>query len=231
MSKHILSSFEESLSSLNTDIAEMGRMALELVSLAERCALDDDAGSCAEVEVRDSRVDEFEKAVDSAGIGIITKFQPVASDLRTVIVAMKVSSDLERIADLAVSVSRRARKISGAGLGEFAPRLRRAFEIAREMIRSALDARAGGQPDAAAFVIGKDAVLDALCKEIDAQISATVAGDTSNAADLVQLAIIIRNLERMGDHAKNIAEDAVFLATGRDIRHSGRAGRAAPGAA
>lgn len=223
MSKHILSSFEESLASLNTEISDMGRLALESVALAERCALDDDLTASAEIESLDSRVDELEKSVDAAGIEIITRFQPVASDLRTVIVAMKTGSDLERIADLAVSISRRARRISGAGLGPFREPLRRAFAIVQEMISSALAARHEDNLTTAGLVIGRDTTLDALCRELDSQISATVATDTSNAPDLLQLAIIIRNLERMGDHAKNIAEEAIFLTTGRDIRHSGTA--------
>lgn len=199
----------------------MGLLAIGSVESAERCILENDQDSCTNVEVKDSELDNFEKVIDSAGIEIITRFQPVASDLRTVIVAMKVSSDLERIADLAVSITRRATRISGCSLGEFTISLRNAFNMAKEMIRNALESQSQSKEDLANLVIKKDSELDFLCREVDAKIAVAVGDDASKANELVQLAIIIRNIERLGDHAKNIAEDAIFLATGHDVRHSG----------
>ncbi len=220
MSKHILGTFDEALGSLRNDVLTMGSLAERAVALASKSLFSRDTDSCRSVIADDEAIDELEKQVDRDGIEIIVRFQPLASDLRSVISAMKISGNLERVGDLAVGIARRTRKLNENTAIPEIPMLGEAFRIAQEMFRDSLRSFGGEDEALARTLKDRDEPLDQLCKNFDRVLTEAMVRNPGQVREYLSLAIITRNIERIGDHATNIAEDAVYAMSGRDIRHS-----------
>ena len=219
LEKHILSGFAGSIQSLRDDVLIMGSYALRGLDCAVRGVLERDSELCRAAIDGDSEIDEFEKAVDDAGVKTLVRFSPVAADLREVIAAMKISGNLERVGDQGVTIARRGCRLNGGEELSEIERMQELFGTARELLSESL--RCYGQRDVkrARELIGEDQQLDEKCREFDNSLGAFIIRAPEKVHSLLHLVYISRSLERIGDHASNIAENVIFLEEGRDVRH------------
>src|SRR6266700_3385231 len=202
--RHILGTFDEALSSLRNSVLTMS-------SLTER--------SLDRAITGDEEIDQLEKQMDKDGIDLLLRFQPVSSDLRRVVSAMKLSSNLERMADQATTIARRARKLNQHPPLPEVELIRPLYVQAMAMFKDSVDAFAREDVDLARAVVPRDQKLDDLNRAASRKLIERMAHDPEQLRGYLNLIFIGRCLERVGDHATNIAEDAVYAAAAEDIRH------------
>lgn len=217
--KHVLSDFDTALRQLRADVETMSRLTERALTQARRGLFERNDDACNSVIAEDEAIDQLEKQVDKDGVAILTRFQPVAGDLRQVISAMKVSSNLERIADQAVNIARKARKLNQQPALSESSWLEPMFTHAMSMFKDSLQAYATGNVELATALKSRDKRLDQFDAEIAAKLTDTMAQNSARIADYLSLMFLSRHLERVGDHTTNIAEDAVYAAAAEDIRH------------
>jgi phosphate transport system protein len=222
--RHILHTFDAALESLRSDVMMMASLTDRNLQNAMACLLDRDAELCA-VTVQDEReINALEKRVDEEGVGILLRYQPVASDLRQIVSAMKLSSNLERIADQAVKIARRSSKLSMEPELDETATLGPMFIEATRLFRDSIRAYADGDIALARSLRVRDREIDQMNEDIANGLTANMALHPERIPDYLHLMFISRHLERVGDHAKNIGEDAVYAAAAEDIRHETSAG-------
>ena len=197
-----------------------------MASLTERnlqnamsCLLDRKAELCAITIADEHEINALEKKVDEDGVSVLLRFQPVASDLRQVVSTMKLGSNLERIADQAVKIARRSRKLSMEAELDEAMSLGPMFVEATNLFRDSVRAYADGDVDLARSIRERDREIDQMNQNIANDLTASMAQSPERIPDYLNLLFIARHLERVGDHAKNIGEDAVYASAAEDIRH------------
>lgn len=171
------------------------------------------------ITARDEEIDAEEVGVEMEVIRLLALYQPVGRDLRLLATVLKVNSDLERIADCVVNIAERARHLEVQDLAEHSEDLRQLFPLARAALRNAVQAYATDDVNLARRVMQDDEAIDALYGQIVKQIVAATPSPGAPMPAMVDLLSIAKNLERLADHATNIAEDVVFLATGAIVRH------------
>jgi len=217
--KHILGTFDEALSNLRNDLLRMAGLTERNLDHAIRGLLQRDDGLCTKAITDDEEVDQLEKEVDKVGVEILLRYQPVASDLRQVVSAMKLSPNIERVADEATNIAEAARKLNNhAPLAEvnlIVPMQQHAIS----MFKDSLDAFVREDVDLAREVISRDKQLDDMNAAANRQLTERMMQDRDQLRGYLNLILISRCLERVGDHATNIAEDAVYAAAAEDIRH------------
>lgn len=217
--RHILGTFDDALRSLRNNVLMMASLTERNLSHAMEGLLKRDDELCALAIVDDEEVDQLEKQIDKDGIEVLLRFQPVASDLRRVVSAIKLNSNLERVADQAVSIGRRARKLNAhPALGEIAliePMHRHALA----MLRDSVDAYMREDATLAREIKPRDKILDVMNADAGRTLTERMASDPQQLRGYLNLMFIARCLERVGDHATNIAEDAVYAVAAEDIRH------------
>jgi len=217
--KHILGTFDEALSNLRNDLLRMAGLTERSLDHAIRGLLQRDDGLCTKAITDDEEVDQLEKQVDKVGVEILLRYQPVASDLRQVVSAMKLSPNIERVADEATNIAEAACKLNNhAPLAEvnlIVPMQ----EHAISMFEDGLDAFVREDVDLAREVISRDKQLDVMNAAANRQLTERMMQDRDQLRGYLNLILISRCLERVGDHATNIAEDAVYAAAAEDIRH------------
>lgn len=169
----------------------------------------------------DDDMDRLEVRVDAMGHDIILRYSPVASDLRQVISAIKVSAALERVSDHAVGIARRGRELSGRPPLEETEWLRPVCEHAALRLGRGVDAYFRGDVELAVKVAQGGDRRSPLYGEIRERLTSRLEKYPARARDLISLLLVVRMLKRIADHAENIAEDAIFLLTARDVRHGG----------
>jgi phosphate transport system protein len=218
--KHILGSFDDALDRLRNDVLVMASLAAKSLANALAGLLNQDEARCATAIADDVEIDELEKLVDKEGFQIMVRYQPVASDLRRVVSAMKIGSNLERIADQATNIARRARKLNQAGPLDEVQLLEGAFRYAQGMSADAMQAFANNDPVFAAAVRNRDDGLDAMTSGIAKDLTERMERGGPGIASYLNLILIARHLERVGDHAANIAEDVIFACSAEDVRHT-----------
>lgn len=221
-STHILKQFEHDLQELKADVLEMASRAQVNLANAVRGLIDRDIELCNRAIVDDSDVDQLEVKVDHEGMLIIAKYSPVARDLRRVVSTMKVSQNLERLSDQASNIAKRARKISGNPEIPETISLEPLFLLVSGMVADAIDAFSKGDVAAALKFDERDEEVDETYKAISKKLTKRLEQDVTHTKDYVDLLFIVRFLERIGDYACNIAEDAVYSESARDIRHGGQ---------
>lgn len=218
--KHTLGQFEGALLTLRDSVLMMAALTERLLAAAGDALFARSDEACERVVADDSEIDALEKTVDEECVAVLVRFQPMANDLREVVAAMKVSSNLERVADQAVSIARRARRLNeSAALAETAG-LREIFDLAAGIFRDSVRSFAERNQELARGLKERDRALDALQNSDIENLAARMAADTPRLKGYLDLVLIARNIERIGDHATNIAEDAVFAASAEDIRHT-----------
>jgi phosphate transport system protein len=171
------------------------------------------------VEAQDSEVDELEKSIDERVITYISTHGPMARDCRFLITASKIASELERIADQATTIARRARDLNrGPELKSLANIPLMAAEV-QSMLRQSIKAFVERDTDMALEVIGRDKLVDAEYKEAAREVENSIVADPTTTARELHMLTVAKALERAGDHATNIAEEVFYLYKGEDIRH------------
>jgi phosphate transport system protein len=170
---------------------------------------------------RDREVDDEEVDVETETIRLMALYQPVGVDLRTLCTVLKVNNDLERIADCAVNVAERAMHSDLPAHLADNEALRQMCPLVRQILRKAIHAYGTDSAETARGVLADDAAIDAVYSHVAQQVMAAVRGQTDNTAGHLHMLLVAKNLERIADHATNIAEDVIFLSTGEIVRHEG----------
>ena len=217
--KHILGTFDESLAALRNNVLMMAGLTERSLERAMKGLVNRDDNICATAIADDEEIDQLEKQIDKDGVDILLRFQPVASDLRRVVAAMKLSSNLERMADMATTIARRARKLNQHPPLAEVELIRPMYDQAMSMFKDSVDAFAREDVDLARGVVPRDQKLDDLNRMASHKLVDRMAQDPDQLRGYLNLIFVGRCLERVGDHATNIAEDAVYAAAAEDIRH------------
>jgi phosphate transport system protein len=219
-SKHIRTSFDAALYGLRNDVLMMSSLTDRMFQTAVEGLLNRDTDLCSQVIADDEEIDSLEKKVDLDGINLLVRFQPVASDMRQVISAMKISTSLERIADLSVTVARRAKRLNARpAMGELAL-LESAYRLTLVIFRDSIRAFAGGDCEHARTLKLKDRELDAVIDEVTERLVERAAQESELVLGYLDLIFVARALERIGDDSANIAEDCFWRDRAEDIRHT-----------
>lgn len=218
MHEHILSTFNAALDRLRQDVLAMSSMAQKNLACAMRGLLERDTDLCNAAIAADQDVNELEKAVDKLGMQILVKFQPTAHDLRAVMGTIRVANNLERISDQASSIAKRARLINNMPEMPEVKLIQPVYNLCARNLDASIQAFIDGNTEAAAAARLLDKELDAAEKALDREIISVMEGRQSALESYIHLIFVARFLERVGDHAKNICEDTVFIEIAEDIR-------------
>jgi phosphate transport system protein len=217
--------FETKLDSLKEKLLLMASLAEAAVNRSIQALVERNDELARTVKADDSQLDILEMEIDELAISLLSK-APLAIDLRLITVAMKISRDLERVGDEATTISRRALELGQE------PQLKPYVDIPRmarmglDMLKEALDAFVNRDPAKARTVIPRDKEVDALNKQLHRELASYMIERPSTITRCLNLMVISKSLERIADHATNVAEEVVYLYEGRDIRHSGKAATA-----
>ncbi len=217
--RHILATFDEALASLRNNVLMMSSLTERSLDRAITGLLKRDDELCAIAIADDEEIDQLEKQVDHDGIDLLLRFQPVASDLRRVVSAMKLSSNLERMADQATNIARRARKLNQHPPLPEVELIGPMYAHAMMMFKDAIDAYVRSNVEQARSVVPRDEALDDMNRMAGRKLTERMAEDPNQLRGYLNLIFISRCLERVGDHATNMAEDAVYAVAAEDIRH------------
>ncbi len=218
---HILSEFDEALRSLRTNTLEIGILAKKNVENAFTGLTHRDQTICNQVIADDEEVDQLEIQIDNDSLQIMAKFQPFASDLRLVVASMKITHNLERISDHAVSIAKRARKIIKHPEIEDTALLEPAYKHALSMLNIAIESYSDNSTEKALEVLSMDENLNKFHKAATKAFTKKLEDPCDNYKTYLNLVFITRWTERIGDLSTNIAEDVIFMESAQDIRHGG----------
>ena len=213
-SEHIVKSYDEELKHLSDLIARMGGLAEKQLADAVQAIVKRDAALAARTIEADLRVDELEQEVDAFVVRLLALRQPMASDLREILAALKISSDLERIADYASNIGKRSIALSQSPPVKPAHVVPRMSQLAREMIRRVLDSYIEQDAEAAVEVWNADEEVDEMYTSLFRELLTYMMEDPRNITPCTHLLFVAKNIERIGDHATNIAETVYFLVHG-----------------
>ena len=216
---HILGTFDDALGSLRNNVLLMSSLTERSLDRALTGLLQRDDELCTTAIADDEEIDQLEKQVDKDGVDLLLRFQPGASDLRRVVSAMKLSGNLERMADQAVNIARKARKLNKHPVLAEMELIEPMRKHAMLMFRDSVDAYIREDVELAMTLQARDKTLDELNAKASKTLIQRMAEDPDQLRGYLNLMFIARHLERVGDHATNIAEDAVYAAAAEDIRH------------
>jgi phosphate transport system protein len=220
MTEHTNKQFDEDLEAIRSRMLMMGGLVESQIRAAIGGYLDGDADRAQKVIADDAKVNELELAIDNDLGHIIVRRQPAASDLRLILAAIKIVTDLERIGDEATKVARMAaEKAHAPPQGQRLAAINHLSDIAIGMLRRALDAFARLDAAAAAKVCAEDAAIDDEFRSILRQLITFMMEDPRTIGSALQVVWVAKAFERIGDHAKNIAEYVIYIVKGRDVRH------------
>jgi len=218
MSDHTIKAYDEELQILDHKIAEMGAIAEKLLSDAMESLFNFDADLAYATISGDLRLDILERDIEGQAITTIARRQPLAADLRELIATIRIPSDLERVGDLAKNIAKRVIKIKPQlGIPRCIIGLQSMHELAATLLKDAIDAYAQRDAERARGVWMRDADLDALQHSIFRDLLAFMMENPHNIAFCTHLLFCSKNIERIGDHATNIAEMVVYLVTGESL--------------
>jgi len=220
--------FDSELDAFRSHLIQMGEKSIEQVRAAVRALVDADVELARKVRAGDDELDRLEVLIDEEGVRYMSLRNPIATDLRLVVVGMKAGHDLERVGDEANSISKRAIRLAAEPpLKEYID-IPRMAEIAQQMLRDALDCFLQHDNDKALAVIRRDQEVDDLNKQIYRELAGFMVENPATISRALELMFISKSLERIADHATNIAEEMVYLAKGEDIRHNEELKKAPP---
>jgi phosphate transport system protein len=197
----------------------MGGLAEERMRVAVMAVVERDAEALQTVLTGDEPVNDLHIELDDRCFKLLALHQPMAADLRTIVAAVKINTDLERVGDLAVNVAEAGKRYLQHAPVKPLIDIPRMGDIAQLMLRDALDAFVRGDVALAEAVLVRDDTLDALKTQIFRELLTYMLQDTATIEPALDLILISRHLERVGDHATNIAEDVIFMVSARDVRH------------
>jgi phosphate transport system protein len=211
--------FQEELETLQARLLEMGGLAEERVHAAVEGLVSRDTTVIERVLRGDEPINELHIEVDNRCFTLLALFQPMATDLRAIVAAVKINTDLERVGDLAVNIAEAAQRYTNH------PPVKQLIDIplmgrvAQTMLRDALDAFVRRDTGLAQQVLNEDDRLDTLKTQVFRELLARMLEDRATVEPALDLILVSRHLERIGDHATNIAEDVIFMVSALDVRH------------
>jgi phosphate transport system protein len=211
--------FHQGLDDLKQKLLAMGGMAEQAVERAVRAYQTRDLSLCELVLRDESKINAAERDVDEMSIDLLAMQQPMAIDLRFIVACIKINADLERVGDQAVNIAERVMDLvtrPDPALNVDIPRM---AQLTISMVRDALNAFLTADVDLAQAVLERDDLVDDMNREIFAAVDSAMAKCASMHRNLLDTLIVARNLERVADHATNIAEDVIFWVRGADVRH------------
>jgi phosphate transport system protein len=222
VTEHISKQFEADLDATRTRVLQMGGLVEAQILAAIEAYVSGDAGLMAQVEANDARVNGYEVAIDGACGQLLVRRQPAAIDLRMIMAISKIVTDLERIGDEAKKIARMAKRIHehSPHYAQKFPGIRHASEIAVKMIRQALDAFARLDAASAAEVLKDDSDIDNEFKSILRQLITYMMEDPRTITAALETVWVAKAVERIGDHAKNVAEQVIYIVMASDVRHT-----------
>ncbi len=212
--------YDSELETFRSHLLLMGEKSIEQVRQALKALVEGNIALADQVIAADDEIDRLEISIDDEAIRYMNMRAPIATDLRLVIVGMKASHDLERVGDEATSIAKRAVKLAAEPPLKPYVDIPRMANIALEMLRAALDCFVNGDMDKAMAVVRRDAEVDSINKQLYRELTSYMIERPQSISRALELMFISKSIERIADHATNIAEEMVFLAHAKDIRHS-----------
>jgi phosphate transport system protein len=213
-------SFHDKLNTVKQRLLTMSQRSEELLALAMQGFLARDVGKAAAVLAADAEIDRMEVEVEGLAISLLALQQPMARDLRFIVSAIKITGDLERVGDHAVNIAESAERLAGLRMHvPPPPEIKEMAAKARTMLSDALDAMVRQDGALGRDVCRRDDDVDALHESVFRIMLTHMAEDPATISACLELLLVSRNLERVADLATNIAEDAVYLAEGKTIKH------------
>ena len=214
MAEHTVKAFDEDITRLRGLIAEMGGLAELGIQQAMEAIISGDEELAREVVERDKKLDALESEVDAMAIRVLALRAPMADDLREIIAALKIAGVIERMGDYAKNIAKRTGRIEGRARFEPLTLLPAMADVAAEMVHDVLTAYAARDPIVAREVISRDAKVDAFYDSLFRNLVSYMVENPATISSAAQLLFVARNIERIGDHATNVAELVHFVALG-----------------
>jgi phosphate transport system protein len=227
MKKHTDKSYESDLEAIREKLLLMGAKVEEMIKSSIRALVQRDSVLAQRMIEYDHQINRLEVEIDDGCLRILAKRQPVASDLRFITIALKLVTDLERIGDLGVNICERVIELNQEPALMSYIGIQNMSEAAEAMVHEALDAFVQGDPDRAQAVIARDKVVDEQYVQLFRELLTYMMENPRNIYRATRLQSIGKYLERIADHATNLAEMVVFMVRGKDIRHPYSRGEAA----
>jgi len=212
--------FDQDLLVLREKLLTMASHAEQSVALAMKALVERDDALARQVKAADATLDQFEIDMDELGIKLLALKAPVAGDLRLITMAMKISQNLERMGDEATTIARRVLVLNQEAPLKLLVDLPRMAAIAVEMLRGSLESFVSMNPALARQIIARDHEVDEINKQVHREVVSLMVENPQTITRGLNLMVISKSLERIADHATNIAEEIVFLCEGWDIRHA-----------
>ncbi|RJO65542.1 MAG: phosphate transport system regulatory protein PhoU [Candidatus Omnitrophota bacterium] len=212
--------FDEELADLKKDLLDMGYLVERAIGNSVEALRTLNSQKAQKVIIEDKVIDECELHIDERSLDLLALRQPMAVDLRFIAMTMKITTDLERMADLAVDIAQRVLELQGAPLLKPLVDIPKLAVLAQDMVRGALDAFVKGDVNLAKKLILRDTEADALRNAVQSElINDYIVKDSSTTSRAVPLLLIARHLERICDHATNIAEDVIYMVEAKVVKH------------
>jgi len=219
MPVHTDRTYDQQLGQLRTAVLEMGGLVEEQIGQAIRALIGRDAALARATIARDDTVNRFDVEIDDLCLKLLALHQPAARDLRLITTALKITTDLERVGDLARHIAERAVELAADLPIKPYIDIPRMADLARDMLHRSLDAFVQEDPELALGVCGSDDEIDKLHEQLFRELLSFMAEDPRTVSRAMRLLFVSKSLERVGDHATNIAEMVIFMVKGRMIRH------------
>jgi phosphate transport system protein len=215
--------FEQELEQLKGKLLEMSALVEASVQRSVAAVAQKDRTAAEQVFRNEARINQLEMEIDEFAINLLATLQPVAADLRLIVAALKINTDLERMGDLSVSIAQRAVSLLSEPMIQPMVDIRHMSSLVESMVRKSLDAFVANDADLARSVLSSDDAVDSLRTASYHELVSFMEKDPHNIPQALDLIGVTRSLERIADHSTNIAEDVLFLVKGVDVRHHAEA--------
>jgi phosphate transport system protein len=220
--------WEQQLADIREQLLMMSGLTERNLALAMRALIERDDKLCDTVEAEDTQIDHLEIHIDELVIRYMATHGPIARDCRLMLTASKISNNLERIADQATKIVRRTRELNTEPLLKPLIDIPLMADIAQEMLRDSITAYVDGNHELAVEIIARDRSVDSINKELERELTKYMVEDPKNITRALNLMTVAKAIERVADHATNIAEEVFYLYKAQDIRHEPSLKQAAP---
>jgi len=211
--------FDTELTQLKQQLLKMGALAEAMIDAAVKALVERDAGQLEQIYIQEQEVNALQVSIDEACLRLTALYQPTAGDLRFLLGVSKINTELERLGDQAINICDMVKKLLQEPQLKPLIDIPKMVSIATDMVRDSLNAFVERDVNKAKSVLLLDDQLDDLKDRIVNELIIFMTNDTASVNRAVQLICVARSLERIGDHATNIAEDVIFVVQGKDIRH------------
>ena len=211
--------FEEELDNLRNRLLEMSGLVEDSVYRSILSLIEKDEVAAQQVLQNEAIINRMEIQIDELATSLLARVQPMATDLRFITAAIKINNDLERMGDISVNIVRRTLALMGEPISKVLVDIPHMATLAQSMIRKSLDAFVRKDPELARSILTSDDVIDQLRDSVYEELIGLMERDPTTVRQSINLMFIARALERLADHATNIAEDVLFLVEGVEVRH------------